>query len=59
MTEFEKQIAKKKYQEMLTLYKRKRDELRQLHIELVQQRSLAGVNDPVPGEFTETPEEVR
>lgn len=50
MTEFDKLIALKQYEDMLRAYKRKEKELQQLHIDLERQRDTAGITDPLPWE---------
>lgn len=56
MTELEKRLARKKYQDMLREYQAKERELQQLAIAISQQRSVAGVEEPLPFGLAETPE---
>ena len=53
MTEFDREIAKKQYSDLLRKYHAKEKELRQLYAALAQLKAGAGISDPLPGEATD------
>lgn len=50
MTEFDRQLAKKQYRDLLRKFHAKEEELRQMLIFLAQLKDAAGIEDPLPGE---------
>ena len=47
----------KKYFQLLRKYERAEEQLKKLYIEMMQQKSLAGIDDELPVVCAETPED--